>query len=59
MIPHTHCAICGRFVPWGATYCAECAIVLDYPEANPRERDEDDGQTYSDPRDERNERRGD
>lgn len=52
----THCLICGRFTPRGATYCAECAI-LDYPYENPRDRDEDDGQTYGDPRDERDERR--
>lgn len=50
MIPHTHCLICGRFVPWGATYCLDCAASVDEA-PNPREKGDDDGAEYADPRD--------
>lgn len=52
----THCVICGRFIADDTTHCSECAI-LDYLDEPTRVRDEDDGQTYGDPRDERDERR--
>lgn len=36
----------------GQDVCPDCVV-----EANPRERDDDDGMTYGDPRDEREDRR--
>lgn len=56
MTNRTRCVTCQRFVPTGERYCLDC-VITERPDE--RDRDEDDGWTYSDPRDERAERRGD
>lgn len=45
------CQTCGRFIEAGTAYCFTCE-----PRPDPREKGDDDGQEYADPRDERDER---
>lgn len=50
------CEFCKEWMD--AENCAECGAAT-LPAENPRERDEDDGLSYLDPRDERDSRRFD
>lgn len=59
-MPTYECIACANFFdrPTKPSKCPECGsrkLISDAPE---RERDADDGSTYADPRDERDERRG-
>ena len=60
--PEFECSWCGNIEsdathwPYCSESCANDAEGESREDENPRERDEDDGRTYADPRDERDDR---
>lgn len=46
------CGLCGAFIKRGPKgTCQRCGTSWDNGEANPRQKHDDDGQEYADPRD--------